>query len=231
MSQKINHKEGLVVFIGHYSAALALKSVDSKISLGWLFIGVQLVDIVFFPLAYLGIEKFNIIPNFTESTHFELEFMPYTHGLIGSIVWALLAYFLYQLIAAKTPNRNKLAGLMGLAVLSHWFLDLLMHTPDLPLLGDDSLKLGFGLWNNAEMTFIIEAILILAALWLYLRSTTSGSSAGKFAMLSFVMVLIFINIVNVFGPPPDSKIEVILSAMTAYFIFAGIAFWLDKKRI
>jgi len=219
------------MFIGHYSAALAIKSVDNKLSLGGLFIAVQLVDIIFFPLAYLGIEKFNIVPNFTESTHFELEFMPYTHGLVGSVGWALIVYFLYRLFASKTQNINKLAGLMGLAVVSHWFLDLLMHTPDLPLLGDDSLKLGFGLWNNATLTFMIEAVLILAALWLYLRSTKSNSRTGRFAMLSFVMLLILINIVNVFGPPPGSKIEVIFSAMVAYFVFAGVAFWLDKKRI
>jgi hypothetical protein len=219
------------MFIGHYAAALAIKSTDTKISLGWLFIAVQLVDIVFFPLAYLGIEKFNIVPNFTESTHFELEFMPYTHGLVGSIGWALIAFLWYRLFTTKTTNSNKLAALMGLAVLSHWFFDLLMHTPDLPILGDKSLKLGFGLWNNAVATFSIEAILILSALWLYLRSTTAVTKVGKYGMTCFVVVLIVINIMNIFGPPPESKIEVIVSALAAYFLFAGVAFWLDPKRI
>ncbi len=64
------------MFIGHYSAALALKRVEKNASLGWLFLAVQFVDILFFPLVLLGIERLKIVENFTQSTHFELEFMP-----------------------------------------------------------------------------------------------------------------------------------------------------------
>ncbi len=220
------------MFIGHYSAALALKSVEKNASLGWLFIAVQFVDIVFFPLAYFNIERFNIIENFTSSTHFELEFMPYTHGLVSSCIWAISVYFVFIFFQNKaTLKRHRVAMVIALAVLSHWFLDVVVHTPDLPILGDNSLKLGFGLWNNSTVTFILEASILLAALWLYLRSSESVSSLGKYAMGLFAIILIFINLVNIFGPVPEAKIEVIVSAMFAYFLFAGIAFWLDKKRI
>ncbi len=68
------------MFIGHYGVALALKGAEPRGSLGLLFLGVQLVDIAFFPLVVLGIERMNIVPNYTASTHFELAFMPYTHS-------------------------------------------------------------------------------------------------------------------------------------------------------
>lgn len=56
----------------------------------------QFVDILFFPFVLLGIERINIVENFTDATHFELEYMPYTHSLAAS---ALGAYFLFAAVA------------------------------------------------------------------------------------------------------------------------------------
>lgn len=120
---------------------------------------------------------------------------------------------------------------MGIAVLSHWFLDLIVHTPDLPILSDASKKLGFGLWNNAIVTYTFEAAFLGAGLWLYLHSTTATSSIGKYGMGIFVMILLLVNAVNIFGPPfGDSKVSLAISALVMYFVFAGVAHWLDGKR-
>jgi hypothetical protein len=75
------------MFIGHYAASFALKSCHKNASLGLLFIAVQFVDILFFPLTLLGIEHFRLIENFTESTHFSLDFMPYSHSLLATFLW------------------------------------------------------------------------------------------------------------------------------------------------
>jgi len=120
---------------------------------------------------------------------------------------------------------------MGIAVLSHWFLDLIVHTPDLPLWSDASAKLGFGLWNNAIATYALEAALLCAGLWLYLRSTTATSSVGKYGMGAFVVFMLVLDAVNIFGPPfGDSVVSLATSALVMYFLFAGVAFWLDGKR-
>ena len=92
------------MFVGHYTASLVLKSVEKKASLGLLFLAVQLVDIVFFPLVLLGIERLNIIENFTQSTHFELEYMPFTHGLLASFLWAGLIYLAFRLVSPKNKS-------------------------------------------------------------------------------------------------------------------------------
>lgn len=107
-----------------------------------------------------------------------------------------------------------------------------MHTPDLPLWSDTSPKLGFGLWNNAIVTYILEAALLLGALWLYLSATKASTMGGKYGMLVFVLILILVNIPNISGPFQGSgTTTVAVSALTAYFLFAAIAFWLDKKRV
>jgi hypothetical protein len=108
---------------------------------------------------------------------------------------------------------------------------LIVHTPDLPLLGDSSTKIGFGLWNSAVGTYLLETILLLAGLRIYLKSTKGSSFVGKYGMIIFVVLMLLINANNIFGPPfGDDVITMSVSALVMYFIFAGVAFWLDKKR-
>ncbi len=217
------------MFVGHYAASLALKKVEKKASLGLLFLAVQFVDILFFPFVLLGIERFNIVENFTQSTHFDLEYIPYTHSLLASFLWAGFIYGVFRIIL---PRNKSVALVMGIAVLSHWFLDLIVHTPDLPLWSDASMKLGFGLWNNAVATYVLEAILLVGGLWLYLRSSTAASPIGKYGIYVFAVVLLLINAVNIFGPlTGDNKVVFAIISLAMYFIFAGVAFWLDGKRI
>ena len=216
------------MFVGHYAASLVLKRVEKKASLGLLFLGVQLVDVIFFPLVLLGIERINLIENFTQSTHFELEYMPYTHSLLASFLWAGLIYGVYRIIP---PKNKSVALVMGIAVLSHWFLDLIVHTPDLPLWQDASTKFGFGLWNNAIATYALEAVLLVGGLLIYLRSTTSSTAIGKYGMVIFVVILLLVNASNVFGPlESDSKTILSLLGLFTYFLFAGVAHYLDGKR-
>ena len=216
------------MFVGHYAVSLALKKFEKRASLGILFLAVQFVDILFFPLVILGVERMNLVENFTQSTHFELVYMPYSHSLVASLLWGGLAYALFRWVIIKN---HSVAVVVGLAVFSHWVLDLIVHTPDLPLLGDSSLKLGFGLWNNSIATYSLEAILLLGSLWIYLKSTKALSTGGKYGMTVFVVVLLLINILNVFGPFGDeSQLALAISAVASYLVFAAIAFWLDRKR-
>ncbi len=216
------------MFVGHYAACLALKKYEKRASLGILFLAVQFLDILFFPFVLLGIERVNIIENYTQSTHFELEYMPYTHSLVGSLLWAIAAYAFLTWVIVK---KKAVALVVALAVFSHWILDLVVHTPDLPLWSDASPKLGFGLWNNAMATYTLEAVLLVSALWLYLKSTSSATKIGKYGMSVFVVLLLLVNVVNIFGPlTGDSKFGMAISALAAYFLFAAAAFWLDRRR-
>jgi len=221
------------MFIGHYAAAFAIKATDSKLSLGLLFLAVQFVDILFFPLTLMGIERFSLIENYTESTHFNLEYMPYSHSLAAAFFWALLIFTLFNIkMSLNFMNKNKSALLLGLAILSHWFFDLIVHTPDLPLLTDTGHKLGFGLWNNALLTYLLEALFIIAGLIFYMRKTKRKTRLTIYGLPLFVIILLLINLINIFGPlsASDNAESVALSATFAYFVFAGLAHWLDINR-
>lgn len=216
------------MFVGHYAASLALKRFEKRASLGVLFLAVQFVDLLFFPFVLLGIERMNVVEDFTESTHFELEYLPYTHSLLAFVFWAGAAYALFRWVIVKN---NSVAVVVALAVFSHWVFDLLVHTPDLPLWSDTSPKLGFGLWNNAIATFTLETALLVSGLWLYLRSTSATSAVGKYGAVAFVGFLLLVNIANIFGPPMgESTWGLAIFALTSYLLFAAVAFWLDTKR-
>ena len=50
-------------------------------------------------------------------------------------------------------------------------------------------------------------------------------------MTVFIIFLLLVNVVNIFGPlQGDSKLVLAISALTSYFLFAAVAFWLDTKR-
>ena len=215
------------MFVGHYAAAFALKKVEPKASLGMLFIAVQLVDIIFFPLTIIGIERFNLIENYTQSTHFELIYMPFTHSLLAAFLWAVLIYYLYKITSSKV---NKVAIVMGLAVLSHWFLDLVVHTPDLPLWSDNSTKFGFGLWNNAIATMLLESLILISAFLLFLSTQIKNNTTIKTKGSVFIGFLILLNAVNIFGPlTSDNKIFFALLSFFLYFFIAFFAFRLDRE--
>lgn len=220
------------MFVGHYAASLVLKRVDKNVSLGLLFLAVQFVDLLFFPFVLMGIEKFSIFENYTESTHFILEFMPFTHSLFASLLWAAAIYIVFRFFPSKSStNKKKIALILAIAVLSHWFMDLIVHTPDLPLLSDSSIKIGLGLWNNDIATYVLETILLLIGLRLYLKSTKGTAFIGKYGMIIFVAIMILINANNIFGPPfGEDVLTMSLSAIMMYLFFAGVAFWLDRKR-
>lgn len=220
------------MLVGHYSAALLAKSCVKEASLGLLFLAAQLLDIVFFPLAVLGVEQLRIVPGFTESTPFELPYMPYTHSLLAALVWSLLAWGL-ALVWFRRQVRQPyaVAVALGLVVFSHWLLDLPVHTPDLSLWGGESPKLGLGLWHHVYLTYALEAGLLLISLWFYMRSTLVASPVGRYAMPALVLFLLASNMVNLFGPPMPTVPLMAVLALASYLGFAALAGWAGKYRV
>jgi hypothetical protein len=218
------------MFIGHYSAAFALKSIEKEAPLGGLAIAVQFIDVLFFPLVLFGIERMNIVPHYTEASPLELVWMPYTHSLLGALFWSVAVSVAWAFLAPRSAARRRVAVIMGIAVFSHWILDLAVHTPDLSLWGGDSPKVGFGIWRNALATSVIEAGLLLASVYAYMRATKPVSTVGRYAVVIFALVLIGANAINIYGPPPTSVPATAATGLAAYFVFAAIAWWIDRLR-
>ena len=75
------------MFVGHYGVAFAVKTERNKIPLWVLFVAVQLLDFLWAPFVLLGIEKVRFVPGITATNALDLYYMPYTHSLIGAVLY------------------------------------------------------------------------------------------------------------------------------------------------
>ncbi len=214
------------MFVGHYAVSFAVKSANRTIPLWILFLAVQLVDVFWAIFVLTGIEKVRIVPGITATNPLDLYSMPYTHSLVAAILWSVFGYLIYRY--GFKPN-SKAALLVGLGVLSHWFLDLIVHRPDLQIY-DNTFKAGFGLWNYPVIAFALEAMLLIGGLVLYLRSSRPVSNVGKYGPAVFVALLILVQAGTNWGSPPSSPNQVAVTALTAYLGFAGIVYWIERQR-
>jgi len=112
--------------------------------------------------------------------------MGHTHSLIGALFWSAAAFAIYK-IGWRSIASNSAALLVGFAVFSHWLLDLIVHRPDLPFY-DDTLKVGFGLWNYRGIEFVLEIGIVLFGAVVYLKR--NSAIARKIGIIIFVAVLV-----------------------------------------
>src|SRR5207247_2988805 len=215
------------MFVGHYGVSFAAKKAEPAIPLWVLFIAVQLLDVVWAPFVLLGIEKVRFVPGILATNALDLYYMPYTHSLLGALFWSAVAFAIYQ-IGGRNIASNSAALLVGFAVFSHWLLDLIVHRPDLPIY-DDTLKVGFGLWNHRGIEFVLEIGILLFASVGYLKR--NGAIARKIGIIIFVAVLALIQTSNTFvRQPPSSDRAFAITALIFYTVFAVIALLLERRR-
>lgn len=210
------------MFVGHYGVSFAAKQAEPSVPLWVLFIAVQFLDVLWAPLVLLGIEKVRIVPGITATNPLDLYYMPFSHSLVTAIGWSVAAWLAYRLMVPTAPRRA--ATVVGVAVFSHWVLDLLVHRPDLPLY-DNTAKVGLGLWNLPAVALGLEAVLLFGGMWLCFRLGT----ARRNAMLGFGVIMLAIQAYVFFGPPPASDQAAAATALVSYAIFALVIRALEPR--
>ena len=119
--------------------------------------------------------------------------------------------------------------MVGLAVFSHYPLDVLMHIPDLPLSGDSSVKLGLGLWNNPVATLIAEALVFGIGIAVYVRRGSKRHPVRLRRLLVVVLLLVGTYVASLLGPVPSSMTVVAVSDIVFLLVIAALAAWADRR--
>ena len=214
------------MFIGHYGVGFAAKKVDSKPSLGTMFLAAQFLDFLWPFLILTGIEHVKIEPGITASNPLDFTYYPFSHSLLFTIIWALLFGFIYFLV-----KRNlKSSIILGMLVISHWILDLIVHIPDLPLTPWTNIKVGFGLWNSLILSILVEGFIFLIGVYLYLTATKAKNKKGIFGLWGLLIFFVAIYIMNLTSPPPPS-VDAIGYVGLLQWLFILWAYWIDRNRI
>ena len=213
------------MFIGHFGAGFGAKAAAPKTSLGTLFLASQFIDLLCSSLLLIGAERVRIVPGITRVTPLDFEYYPISHSLLAVTGWALLFALVYRVIT-RYPRG---AVVLGLLVISHWFLDLIVHRPDLPLSPGSNIRVGLDLWSSLPGTFIVELLVFAVGVIIYLRQTRAIDSVGKWSLWLLIGFLLVIYLGSLFGPPPPNVSALAWVGQYQWLLIMW-GYWIDRHR-
>ncbi|HXX57596.1 MAG TPA: hypothetical protein VEI96_06310 [Thermodesulfovibrionales bacterium] len=213
------------MFIGHFGLAFSAKAAAPKTSLGSLFLASQFIDLLWPSLLLLGFERVRIVPGITTVSPLDFESYPISHSLVAVMVWALLFRIIYRSI--KKYDRGALV--VALLLMSHWFLDLIVHRADLQLVPGSDIRVGFDLWASLLGTLAVELLIFAVGVLLYLRYTVARDMIGKWALWTLVIFLVAAYLGNMFGPPPPNVTSLAWVGQGQWLLILW-GYWLDRHR-
>ncbi|HKU61474.1 MAG TPA: hypothetical protein VJQ44_09685 [Gemmatimonadales bacterium] len=218
------------MFLGHYGVAFALKRAEPKVSLGTLFVAVQLADVLWGCFLLLGWEQVRIDPSAGPVAPLEFVHYPISHSLVGSLAWAVAAGAVYYSWPTRDTSRHwQAAVLVTVAAASHWFLDAIVHFPDLPLAGEGSPQIGFGLWSNLPLTIALELLVFGTGVAIYVIRRSHRHPARPGPLVGLVLLLLALYAASVVGPPPPSETAIAVTDLVGLLGLAALAGWVDRR--
>lgn len=215
------------MFIGHFGPATFF--ARQTVPLWHCFVAVQVIDYVFFPFVFLGIEQVSILPNATAVNHFHTGHIGYSHSLLSAIIFSVIALWIY-------PKINPAAGrggafLIAFLVFSHWLMDLIAHLPDLPV-WPHGLNLGFGMWRYFWASIIVESALFLAGAVFYYVHNQHRATQWTVAALTLLCVTALVLVwVGFTGPVPSSVLSGLGPAPMVLLLLTAFAYLVDRSLI
>jgi hypothetical protein len=131
----------------------------------WILVSVQLVELVWVVLNFLGLERTRTRDTVKYVGDITLEHMPFSHSVATMAGIAILSWFVID----RGLSSPLLALAFSLGVLSHLVLDLITHAKDIqlaPLVPEP--RLGLGLYANFPMqAFFLEIGYGIFCWWIY----------------------------------------------------------------
>ena len=214
------------MFIGHFAVAFGVKRAVPEVKLGTTILAATFLDVLWPIFVAAGIEVVKIVPGATEFTPLRFVSYPFSHSLAMAVLWSgvfALAYW----SRGGTPRA---AAWLGLVVVSHWFLDWIVHEPDLQLFPEIDIYVGLGLWNSVPATVIAESLLFFGGLALYLAATRPRDRVGIWSLAGLVALLLLSYLGAVFGPPPHNVTTIVIAALVGTAISVAWGYWVDRHR-
>lgn len=214
------------MFIGHYGVAFGVKRIVPEVRLGTAILATTLLDLIWPVLVAAGVEIVKIAPGATEFTPLRFVSYPFSHSLTMVVLWAGLFVLAYVLAGGS----RRAAFWLGLVVASHWFLDLIVHEPDLQLFPELDIYVGLGLWNSVVGTLVVEGLIFFGGLALYLSATRARDRIGVWSLVGLVAAILVAYFASAFGPPPPSITAIVIADLVGTAVAIAWAYWIDRHR-
>ncbi|MDO8248225.1 MAG: hypothetical protein Q7T78_00700 [Rhodoferax sp.] len=217
------------MFAGHVGAALIIGRAEKSVNIGIFALAALLLDALLWLFVLAGWESVAIPANFAGTHQPEFVF-PYSHGLVASVVWSLLAS---ETVFTWHPGllgaRLRAAAFVAAAVFSHWLLDALVHVPELPLAGANSMKVGLGLWQNMPVALAVESAIVVVGLFLYVPSAWLSRGKKLWLTALSISLLVFTVLGMTVAPAPPSVTAMAASSLASIALVCALIFWLGAS--
>ncbi|MDD1693818.1 MAG: hypothetical protein LUQ71_03755, partial [Methanoregula sp.] len=145
---------------------------------------------------------------------------PFSHSLVtGTLIAAVPGLAVAYLV-------NPVAGVVFVgASASHWFLDVVTHIRDLPVLGigGSDVKVGLGLWNYPRQAFVLELFFYVVVTVLVVQP------AMVIPLLALGLAFHLINANSFLGLSknnPFTARQYAVAALFGFLLFIGGAAWI-----
>ena len=130
---------------GHLGVGLAAKRIAPRTPLIILLVASEFIDLLCFGFIFAGLE--------CSSEQLSLSYIPWSHSLFMSVVWAIAIGAIVFLFSRD----RRMSMVIGLVIFSHWVLDFIAHDPDLPLFFGNSPLVGLGLeWTHTANGLVVH---------------------------------------------------------------------------
>lgn len=212
--------------IGHAAVALGASRAEPRINVGLLIFAAFLADFLLGIFAALGLERAHVPQDFATRHYLTFTF-PYSHGLVSLLVWGILLGALLCWLDRR--NRSRAFLVIAALVFSHFILDGLVHAPELPLLGENSPKVGLALWNHLPFELMLETLMAIAGMAIYWK-LQGGSKVSRWAMATFTLLLTALTWTQLFANRAPSPSQLVPTWLIAPLVFSVIPFAIDWKR-
>jgi hypothetical protein len=150
--------------INHAATALIINKIYPDVPMAMILVSVQLIEIIWVILNFLGVEKTRTEPSVESVSDVHLQYMPFSHSIVSTVVLGAGAWILIALGFGAVD----IATAVALGICSHLALDLISHARDItiaPFL--DTAKFGLGLYEKPAAAFVFETIYGIFCWWIY----------------------------------------------------------------
>jgi hypothetical protein len=217
------------MFVGHVGVALGLHRAERRVHPAALIAGAMLLDLLLWVFVLAGWEQIELPTDYSRH-HYLMFVFPYSHGLLATLLWAGLAWGIVVAgLRSWRSARWRIAGVMALAVLSHWALDALVHVRGLPIAGDTSPRIGFGLWDKTLAAGLVESAITVAGCWYFFRGLLVRR-AWAIALVVVVALLLTMTVAGetVGGAPPSMR-SLAAASLVSNLVVVLVCGWVAAK--
>jgi hypothetical protein len=216
------------MLVGHLAVGFAARQAEPKLSLGTVILAALLADFVAFALMFVGLEGFQVVSrNATSFNASVAANLRYSHSLVIDVLLATVFAAAYW---AMRGDRRGAALVFG-AVLSHWPLDVISHSPDMPIVPGAPPYFGLGLWSSIPATLIVEGVPWAIAVVVYARATRAKAAldlAAFWIVVGFLTLAWYGNITGSSVPPSPRAMAV--SSSIFFALVVAWAYWMNRAR-